>query len=73
MLLATLIQSKSVEPTRTDEPRVVETKVGTLRRPDDKPTTFDGLEINWVPIGASGVTNEPFERIKAILKMCFGV
>ena len=61
------LQSKSLEPTTTGEAHDE-----TETRPDRyKPTTFDGLEINWVPIGASGVTNEPFEtleRIKAILK-----
>ena len=56
------------EPRRTGEANVDETKTGWV-----KPTTAVGLEINCEPIGAHELTNEPFETIKAILKMCFGV
>ena len=65
-----LIQSQSDEPTTTGEAHVDETKVDVLTRPDcDKPTTRDGLEMICEPIGACGLTNEPFETIKAILKI----
>ena len=37
----------------------------------DKPTTAVGLEMICEPIGAHELTNEPFETIKAILKIEF--
>ena len=53
-----------------DETKVGATKVAHGR---DKATTADELEMICEPIGAHELTNEPFETIKAILKMCFGV